>query len=471
MEEEKAPSAAAPPPAKKGKGLWIGIAAAVIVVVILVGLVLAGFFNPPAEKDTTLVIGTVLPLTGGLSAYGPSSQKAALLAVKEINSRGGVLGHPIQIFTADSKTDPAAGRDAATALIQTNHVDAIIGAMGSGISAAVLQVTAANQVVQVSPASTSPIFSNLTFTKGWFFRTAPSDALQGVVAAHYAYTNRSWRTMAVIGINNPYGNGLATVFADTFTALGGTITVKEIIPEAQASYNTVLTDVFSKGAVDAIYFVAYPDTGVQLMSDWWAGRANWPTQWLFSEGLQSQGDFIDQLVSRGIDVSQMEGSAPVSPSGALYDAFVQRYKAEYNGESPALFASNTYDAVYMIATAALKAGEATGPAIRSKMLDISRPPGTVVNPGPDGWAATNATGTADVDYEGASGSLNWDQYGDPTSAYEIWGMNATNQIVRRAFFPESQVVAWTTGAIFVPSGFLGSSGLSGLMAAPVDRRT
>lgn len=98
--------------------------------------------------------------------------------MKEINSAGGMLGRETQLFTADSKTDPAAGWNAATALIQTNHVDAIVGAAGSGISSAVLQVTKANQVVQVSPASTSPIFTNHSFDDGWFFRTAPSDALR-----------------------------------------------------------------------------------------------------------------------------------------------------------------------------------------------------------------------------------------------------------------------------------------------------
>jgi ABC-type branched-subunit amino acid transport system substrate-binding protein len=446
--------------------LWIGVAVVVVVVVIILGLVFAGVFAPPqVSEDEILKIGTVLPLTGGLAAYGPGGEQGARLAVDEINANGGVLGRPVELFTGDSQTDAAAGRDAAMALIQTNHVDAIVGAYGSGISSAVLQVTKANDVVQVSPASTSVIFSNHTFDEDWFFRTVASDALQGVVAAHYAYDERAFTSMAVIGINNPYGNGLVTVFSDGFESLGGTITQSLIIPEAQASYTGTLADLWDgpEPAPEAVYFVAYPDTGLQLMSDWWASRASWPTEWIFSEGLQAQS-FIDDLVTGGIDVSLFEGSAPVAPSGTLYDAFETRYTAEFS-EDPVLFASNAYDAVYMIAIAAQKAGTASGSAIQAEMLDISRPPGTAVNPGPSGWAAFLDTGTADVDYEGASGALNWDAFGDPTSAYEIWHMDAANQITRLMFYDEATVVGWLGAPALVSAlGFAGALFPDNLMA-------
>lgn len=444
MEEQKPTSPAPVTAPKRGTGVWVVVVIVVAILAFAAGLALGPTVFPPAAQRTPLVIGTVLPLTGGLQAYGPDAQKGAQMAVQEINAQGGVLGQPIQLYTSDSQTLASAGRDAATALIQNQHVAAIVGAMGSGISAAVLQVCVPNNVVEVSPASTSPLFTNATLTGGWFFRTVPSDALQGVVAAHYAYTNRSFRTMAVIGINNPYGNGLANVFANSFKALGGTVTTVEIVPEAQTSYTSYLTDVFSKGSVDGIYFVAYPDTGLQLMSDWWNNRAAWPTQWIFSEGLQAQS-FIDDMVTKGIDVSGFQGSAPVSPSGPLYNAFAARFQTAY-GHAPGLFASNSYDAVYMIALAAQKAGATDGPSIKAQMIAISggsAATGTKVYPGPGNWtAALGVSGT--VNYEGASGSLNWNSFGDPTSSYEVWGMDTSNQIMQVAFFPEAQVIAWTS---------------------------
>lgn len=445
--EEQAPSSGSPPPAaapKSRRGLWAIVAVIVIVVVVLVAAVLAGVFNPPPTAPRTpLNIGAVLSLTGGLKSYGPDIQKAIQMAVSEINLQGGVNGTDVHLYVADDQTTPAVAATAATTLIQQNHVSAIIGALASGASAAMVSVCVQNQVVQVSPASTSPLFTNLTFTQGWFYRTVPSDGLQGVVAAHYAYTNRTWRNMAIIAINNPYGNGLAGVFNKTFTTLGGHITVTEIVPEAQASYSAALTDVFSHGAIDGIYFIAYPDTGGQLMKDWWGNHASWSTQWLFSEGLQTQ-DFVDNMTGNGLTVSAMQGSAPTSPTGPLYDAFAARFQTAY-GHAPGLFASEGYDAAYMIALAAKKANAVTGPAIKAQMLAISggsTATGTKVYPGPNNYTAANQVSGA-INYEGASGSLNWNQYGDPTSSYEIWGMDATNKITEVAFFPEAQVIAWT----------------------------
>lgn len=447
MEEQQAPSSASPPaaagPPKRKTGLWIGIAVIVVVIVIVGALFAVGFFNP---GPTALRIGAVLSLSGGLSAYGPDILKAIQMAISEINAQGGVNGTAVQLYYGDDATTPATGAQVATTLIQQNHVAAIIGSLASGVSASVVSVCAQNKVVQVSPASTSPLFSNLTLTQGWFFRTVPSDALQGVVAAHYLYTNRSFRNVAVIGINNPYGNGLATVFSNAFTALGGHITIKEIVPEALTSYTTYLQTVFAAGTPDAIYFVAYPDTGLQLMKDWYANHASWPTNWTFSEGLQAQS-FIDDLVTASVPVQAIQGSAPVSPAGALYDAFANRFNATY-GHMPGLFASQGYDAAYMIALAAAKAHAVDGPSLKAQMIPISggsSGTGTKVYPGPGNFTAAMSAITSGgaVNYEGASGSLNWNSFGDPTSSYEIWGMNMANKISLLEFFPEAQVIAWT----------------------------
>lgn len=446
MEEQKAessPPAAAAPPKKGGRGMWIGIAAVIVVVVIVLALFAAGVFNPPATTaPTPLRIGAVLSQTGGLAAYGPDILKAIQMAISEINAQGGVNGTDVKLYSGDDTTTPATGATVATTLIQQNHVSAIIGSLASGVSASVISVCAQNKVVEVSPASTSPLFSNLTLTGGWFFRTVPSDALQGVVAAHYAYTNRSWRNVSIIAINNPYGNGLASVFQTAFTALGGHVLIKEIVTQAKTSYSTELGAVFAAGQPDGVYLIAYPDTGLQLMKDWNTNKATWPTNWLFSEGLQAQS-FIDSLVTASLSVSAIEGTAPVSPSGQLYDDFANNFNRLY-GHMPGLFASEGYDAAYMIALAAIKANAVDGPAIKAQMLAISggsAGTGTKVYPGAGNFTAARAV-TGAINYEGASGSLNWNQFGDPTSSYEVWGMSASNQIEELHFFPEAQVIAW-----------------------------
>jgi len=453
-EEQKADAPGTPAAAAaKGKGMWIGIVVVVIVIVILLAAVFGGLFGTPGPNpNQVLKIGTVLTLTGtsGLEAFGPKNQRGALLAVEEINAAGGVLGNNIVVVNEDDQGVDATSRDRAQKLATTDQVDAILGAVGSGKCAAVLEVTKVEQIVQISASCTSPIFSNLTFSGGWFFRTAPSDALQGVVAANYAYTNQSRRFMGVIGNDNPYGRGLANVFAAEFASLGGTANVS-IFAEGRTSYSSELgTLIGTPPVVEAIYMANYPTDGLRVMQGWAANPAWAGVEWLFSEGVLDQGAFIDPLYTAGINASAFQGSAPgayLGIVGTLFDDFETRYKARYSNQDPGLFTANAYDAVYLLAAAAQKAGVADGPEIKAQMRAVATPAGTVFSGGQ--WALMRAAIVAgtEINYEGASGALDIDTLGDPLSGYGIWGVDpGSRQIETLEFFNEAAVVALVQGA-------------------------
>src|SRR5712664_4236011 len=263
--EETTPSGAKPAP--KSRAVWIAVAVIVVIIVVVLAAVLGGLFNPATQAKPALRIGTLLSITGALSQYGPGDTQGAYLAVHQINAAGGVLGQPIQLFTEDDQTDQTAAAAATTKLITQNHVNAIVGAQFSGGTIASIGIAKAAGVPMVSPSATSPALSNLTLTGGYFFRTAPSDALQGVVST------------------NP----------------------------------------------QAVYFAGFPGEGLILMSQWQSGlstNTGWNRPWIFSEGLDSQA-FMDQLhaSSVGVDVTMIKGTAPVSPFGAIHDTFVAQYKA------------------------------------------------------------------------------------------------------------------------------------------------
>src|SRR6267378_1171192 len=444
MEDQQAPSASGPTPApKSSKAMWIVVAVIVVVVVVLAAAVLGGLFAPAGKP--ALRIGTLLSLTGGLSPYGPSDTKGANLAVEEINKAGGVLGQPIQIFNEDGQTLPVAAAAAATKLITQNHVNAIVGAQFSGGSLAAIDIAATNGVVMVSPSATSVKLSDLTVTKGWFFRTISSDALQGAVAGAYLYTNSSYRYAVAMAINNPYGVGLAANFKSKFVALGGTANNSVIIPEAQTDYTSYLTQLFNENP-QVVYFISYPDTGVTVMKQWQAGLATHPTwnkKWVFSEGLQDQG-FVDSLrdVSVGVDVTKIWGTAPASPNSTLYNAFNSRYMGRFFNQTPALYASHAYDAVYMIALAAQKAGSVDGAAIKAQLRAVSGPSGTVINGNEWAKAITELGAGHAVNWEGSAGSEDLNTTNDPTrGSYEVWGVSAAPnyKIYRIAYFGESLV--------------------------------
>jgi ABC-type branched-subunit amino acid transport system substrate-binding protein len=472
MEESQPPPAEAPKPAPKGKGLWIGIAVVVVVVVVLLAAVLGGLFGPPEER--VLKVGTVLSITGSLAAFGGKNRQGVILAAEEINTAGGVLGQAIQLFHQDDQTLPDPARAAASTLISQNRVDAIIGATGSGQCATVVAVAKANGVFEVSGSCTSPVFSNTSVTDGWWARTAPSDALQGVVAAEYLATNLSYARAAVIGIDNPYGRGLAQVFFDNFERFGGSMVANpEIVPgivsgSPPPDYTTNLETILNTApAPEVLYIVAYPPEGIQIVKNFETAKGANPA-WasidlVFSEGVFDQTGFLDVLAGapNNYTIAPYFGTAPSAYGGLTgpnYDAWASDYDARWGG-APGLFDDNNYDAMYLIALAAQAAGSATGAAIKSKIFDVANPPGTKVYPGQWTQALAALTASGDVDYEGSSGSVNIDSLGDPLSGYIVWGVNdTTDRWEVDEIYPEALVVSLLPAppALIPPANLQGS---------------
>jgi len=188
--------------------------------------------------------GTILSYTGGLGLYGPDIRNGTILAAENINNNGGVWGGPVTLVHEDDATNPTTGANAATKLITIDNVDAILGSLASSVSQKVYEVAKPAGVAELSPASTSPLFTTLDDVD-LFWRTAPSDALQGKAAALYAYRDAGWRKVSVFNINNAYGNGLGDVFASGFAARGGQILRQVPYEPDKASYDSELTTLFT----------------------------------------------------------------------------------------------------------------------------------------------------------------------------------------------------------------------------------
>jgi ABC-type branched-subunit amino acid transport system substrate-binding protein len=276
-------------------------------------------------------------------------------------------------------------------------------------------------------------------TGGWFFRTTPNDNLQGVVAAQYLFNNRSFRHINIININDPYGNGLAGVLKAKFIALGGTVNVTVPINPAATTFTSEIGQLFTQSP-EAVYFIAFTNEGFTVLKEWQAGLSanpGWNRPWVLAEGLRSQV-FLDQLrTSAGVDVTAIEGTAPVTGFGNVYASFTSQYKARFFNQTPVLYTDNAYDGAYLIALAAQKAGAVDGASIKRELKNVGSPPGTVIKPGEWAKAVAEIAAGRDIDWEGAAGSENFDANGDVTGPYEIWGANSTFQLVQLAFIPES----------------------------------
>lgn len=435
--------AQAPAPAGgAGRGLWIAIAVVIIAVVVVVAAIFAAplLFQPAASVK----VGTILPITGALSDFGSRMQNAANLAMGEINDAGGIIGLPLELIHEDSQTRPIAGANVATKLVATDGVGAIVGAASSGVSQAVSSVTLENNVVQISPASTSPFFTLFEIERheslvaggflspddpvpdtfgnpGWWWRTAPSDALQGKAAAMIANGDflpfGGWDNMGIIAVNNPYGKGFASAFRGGYT---GTVVAQVNYTEEQADYTSDL-QLLASANPDAVLMIAYPEDGITMYKNWLANPA-WAWDWQWSEGLKST-DFLDDLDTEGVETDGFVGTSPLPPAGASFDYFVTRMD-EVFGESLFPFDPHTYDAVYLIALAIELGGAADGTTIRDNLYAVSSPAGTKIFPGEFAKAKTEIAAGRQIDYEGASGSLNFDLWGEAGSDYEFFSILA-----------------------------------------------
>ncbi len=372
-------------------------------------------------KSEALKIGVLSSFTGDLSDFGEPIFNGAQLAADEINAAGGVLGQDVQLVRGDDGTNPDQGVTEARRLVDVEGVQAMVGALASGVSLQVAEtVTGPAGVPQISPASTSPGLSDAN-DDDFLFRTTISDAGQGLLLAQLA-DQEGLTNVCTMYINSAYGEGLSNAFAAAFKDLGGTV-VAEVPHEGEAaSYATELGQ--CEGA-DALAAMSYPETaGIYLRE---AVEGEMFPNYLFVDGTKSS-DMVEQLGWDAFDGAK--GTAPSSLPTDQVGPFEERYQAAYGELPPLPFIKEAYDAVYLIALAAVAADSTNGADIRDSLRDVANAEGTTVNPGEDGFAAAlTALGNGDdVNYEGVSGPIEFDDKGDPqVGAIEYWHIDAANK--------------------------------------------
>lgn len=349
-------------------------------------------------------IGYLVPLTGGLGAYGAGMQAGAELAEWVINTKMGGIGaanSTIELLITDTATDPTTSAAAATTLVNVDGVQAIVGAAGSSNTLAIAAVTNPAQIVLISYASTNP---NITTQGGdYTFRVVGSDNLQGQamsdVALEFGYENA-----VSIVLSNAYGLGLADVFKTNFEAGGGTV-VKEIpYTETATSFSTEITEIQTledAGSIDCIMDVSYASDGAIIFTE--AATAGLDTPWVCAEGVADAAIF-DVKAGVGAAMEGMWGTKPYSDTTTTeYAQFLAYFHEKYGAtEDPKIYADTSYDAVMLLADAIADADEDDGTAIKDSLKTVSQ-----------GW-------------KGATGDKSFDTYGDVGQDYSVWRVDANS---------------------------------------------
>lgn len=394
----------------------------------------------PAFAACTTTVGAVMSLTGSLGVLGQQIAKGAELGVADLNGAGGVNGCEMKLSLLDDQTSPSVGVDAAKKLVDVQQVPAIVGALSSGVSAAILtSVTAPSKVVQISPASTSPTFTELAEqgkTGGYWFRTTPSDALQGVAMAKVA-KDAGIKRVAVMYLNNPYGQGLSKEFTAAFTRLGGTVTENVVYNPSQPSYRAEVGKA-SSPAPDALFLVGYPGDGTTIAREWIA--AGGPQKFLLPDGLESQ-DFVNDV---GVQyMKNVQGTAPGSDKTPSLATFQSEFQTKFGSLPTQAYIPNAYDATVLIGLAMEQSKSNQASAVRDALRKVTDPKGEKIYAGVAELkkaALLLAQGKA-IQYIGATGPLQFDRNGDIAAPMQVWSVSAQGKVEPTGMVTVSQIDA------------------------------
>jgi len=359
-------------------------------------------------------IGFLGDYTGDLAEFGPNMEHGAQLAVKELNDAGGVLGQNVVLKTADTQTSPTVGVDAARQLVEGQGVQALIGALSSGVTLAVAQsVAVPDKVIQISPASTAVSIA-LVQDDDLLFRTTLSDAGQGLILGQLA-KSLGYNKVATLYVNNAYGQGLSDSFAKSFEAQGGTITAQVSTEQEQPTYLSEL-QAATKDNPDAVAALTYPQSAEVYLKEGFDN--NLLKNVLFCDGTQS----LDVVKAVGADkLEGMEGT--VAAAAQIPADWQSEFEANYGALPHLPYIPESYDAVMMVALGAEKAQSTDPIKIRDAMRTLNDPNGTKVTSGAAGikQALDLIHQGKPINYQGASGFSGWDKNGDVLSGYiQTW---------------------------------------------------
>ncbi|MGD9147305.1 MAG: branched-chain amino acid ABC transporter substrate-binding protein [Anaerolineae bacterium] len=377
-----------------------------IPVLIAVGLLAGcGSATPPFEctdaidcveiaPGDPIKIGVLQSLSGELALQGRQNLQCIELV---LDDRGGeFLGHPTEIHSADSQCSGEGGTTAALKVAADPQIVGIIGPTCSGAAATAMKVLSKAGLVAISASSSSPSLTSVAGEQGpdWqpgFLRTAQNDALVGRAAATYAFEQLGVTRAATIDDGDPYTRGLADTFEQAFTELGGQVVMATAVNKGDTDMQPVLTAVAASGA-ELLFFPVF-----RMEGDYIVLQANDMDELesvtlMSAEGLYFDA-FIEAVGQAGVG---MYFNTPMRPEGPDYDAFMTRYQTKYNElptSSP--YPPHTYDAVNLLldTIGAVAVQEEDG------TLHIGR-------------QALRDALYATAGYQGLTGSLTCDQYGD-----------------------------------------------------------
>jgi branched-chain amino acid transport system substrate-binding protein len=360
-----------------------------------------------------LTIGTLLPQTGSLAFLGPPEIAGVQLAIKDINNAGGVNGSPVTLEQSDSGDTTTNIASQSVDSLLAKNVSAIIGAASSSVSLSVIDKITAAGVVQFSPANTSPKLTTYP-DNGLYFRDAPPDTFQGQVVGQKV-ANDGYTKLAMLVLQDAYGTALAGQISKNFVAAGGTITKQVIYDPTASDFSAEVSQVKASNP-EAIVLVGFDETTKVAQELIKQGIGPTVKRTYLVDGNLSSKAYASlppgTMSKAGFEVQGTTPGTLATPAFKAQLATVNSSLSDYS------YAPESYDAAILIALAAEQAHSVKGTDIATHLITVS-------------GGGTGASGTKcntyreckvlldagkDINYEGQSGPIDFNKFGDPSVA-------------------------------------------------------
>lgn len=339
--------------------------------------------------DEPVRIASALVISGANADLGLDSQYGVEIAVAFQET---LLGHEIELQAEDDGCSAEGGQAAGQKIVSDPTIVAVVGTSCSGAGVPMSKVVSDAGYVMVSPSNTAPSLtdSGVAWNPG-YLRTAHNDEVQGQAMANFALDELGVTTAAAIHDGDPYTEGLARVFADSFAAMGGTIVEFTAVNKGDTDMRPALAAVAAAGPPEFIYYPVFTAEGGFLTKQAKEVTGLEDTILAAADGMISNAA-IEAVGEAG---EGMYFSGPdLGFSGDLYDKFLAKYVEDYGSEPISVFHAHAFDATRMVFACIEEVAVEDGDTIHV------------------GRQALRSCLYATADFEGITGTLTCNQYGD-----------------------------------------------------------
>jgi branched-chain amino acid transport system substrate-binding protein len=353
----------------------------------LVAAVAAGSFALPTVASADITIAVAGPMTGDLASFGEQLRRGAEMAIADVNAAGGVNGEQLKLEIGDDQCDPKQAVQVANDLVKKGVVF-VAGHFCSGSSIPASDIYAEEGILQMTPASTNPKFTEDPAAKGvkTIFRSCGRDDKQGSFAGPWLAKTYGGKNVAILDDKSPYGQGLANETQKNMEAAGLKTGLRDTYTAKEKDFSALISKM-KDAKVDVVYIGGYHNDVALMVRQ--AREQGYKADFISADALNT-AEFWSISGPAGEGVRYSDGASAVNLDSAK--AVVEKFRA--GNYEPEGYTLNSYAAIQAWAAAANIAGSTEGEKVAEALHGNKIP--TVL------------------------GNLQWDAKGDLTEVNYAW---------------------------------------------------